>query len=328
MLNKSNSTIHILSNKKGFIFDNINMCSKNPYLEKNENSIKLAFYIQNLEVNDNTIFIEGWSHGAPLFISGIPKSDYYLRRFNRDDVSNKLGEISTDAGFTLQFNLVNNRKINITLGDMEIDIFIDKKKGKIEETCEFKPDSDELLIVGGAPSVISYLEKIKEHKGDIWALNDAIFWLEDNKINVNNLLISDQRFVNKQKENLEKINCKSIISADYIDFNSLTNCSFEHFRVKILGRDGVSTKINEAYHGCTVANLALQIARLANYKSISTTGILLHFPTTYERIDGSKTMPEFVHKYQIKNIKKTMQKIRQDRITLNIYENNSNLNFF
>ncbi|MEP0072766.1 MAG: hypothetical protein ABJE79_08680, partial [Marinomonas sp.] len=84
----------------------------------------------------------------------------------------------------------------------------------------------------------------------------------------------------------------------------------------------------EAYHGCTVANLALQTARLANYKAITLVGVLLHFPTAYERIDGSKTIPEYVHKSQVSNIKRLIQKIREERISLTALEPTSNINFF
>jgi hypothetical protein len=83
-----------------------------------------------------------------------------------------------------------------------------------------------------------------------------------------------------------------------------------------------------AYHGCTVANFALQVARLSHYKSINTVGILLHFPTVYERIDGSKTMPEYVHDNQIANIRSIVQQIRKDGIVLESLEYNSNINFF
>jgi hypothetical protein len=95
-----------------------------------------------------------------------------------------------------------------------------------------------------------------------------------------------------------------------------------------MGRCGVSEKRGEVYHGCTVANFALQVARLEMYKTINITGVLLHFPTAYERIDGSKTMPEFVHKSQIKSIRETMQQIRRDTLTVRAFEQNSNLNFF
>lgn len=321
-----NNNLTFFSNKEEFIFDHDNLRSLTPYFYFEEDVIASGLFIESIEKNDECIFIRGWCFGAEITLKNISDDDYIFRKYERNDVASEFNISYEKPGFTLQVNIV-DKQLDINFRDIEVNIdygFLLNNERHIEYN-EFKPISNELLIVGGAPSITSYLENIKEYNGEIWALNDSIFWLEDNGIKVDKLVVADQRFVDKQIEKLPLISCNDLILADYIDLKSINK---RQFKVKVLGRDGVSERFGEAYHGCTVANLALQTARLANYKTINTVGILLHFPTAYERIDGSKTMPEFVHKTQIKNIKNTVHKIRKDRIELIAFEPSSNINFF
>jgi hypothetical protein len=321
--------LNVTSNKDGFIFDSFMNNNKSPYLEVVDEVIVLAIFIESTKFVDETIYIEGWSYGYPLSIKNLKSCDYILKRFEREDVAKELRVKSVDAGFSLQFNIKNGQTVNAEIGDLNIEFSFDTNKlKKKEKKIDFEPSSDELLIVGGAPSIALHLDRIKKYKGEIWALNDAIFWLENNDVSVNRLVISDQRFVHKNKDIISNIQCKGIISADYIDFEPLSEELFNNTRIKVLGRNGISENINEAFHGCTVANFALQVARLSCFKAINTVGVLLHFPTIYERIDGSKSMPEFVHDTQIINIKSVVQKIRKSGIALEAFEYNSNINFF
>lgn len=331
---ENNIAFKILSEHESFKFDSENMCNTAPYMSVEDDKLQSAIFIERIQFSADSIFIKGWSVGATLTLSKIKENMFLLTRYNRDDVTRELNVESEDAGFTLQINMFKNKNVSINFDKLQIDLELSLGETddlNLEPECtqsEFISKSEEVLIVGGAPSIANYLKSIKTFKGEIWALNDAVFWLEENNIEVDKLVIADQRFVEKQADALPRLNCKSLIAADYIDFSILPLYKYNKYSVRILGRDGVSEKLGEAYHGCTVANLALQTARLANYKAITLVGVLLHFPTAYERIDGTKTMPEYVHKSQISNVKRLIQKIREERISLTALEPTSNINFF
>jgi hypothetical protein len=329
---KNEAQIIISTNKDGFEFDNVNHAMNMPYMVHFENILASCLYIEHARMAQGMLHIKGWYYGSPLEVIGLEAEQFLLTKSERTDVSTELGLGESDVGFSLQIVLKNKQTVELKLNEIiisiSISIAIDPPLIVSEKKYELKSSSEELLIIGGAPSSIDYLEKIKEHKGDVWALNDAVFWLEKNNIKVDKLIICDQRFVDKLFYKVENIICKHIVAGHYIDFSQFTPDFFYLYRVNILGRDGISTRPEDAYHGCTVANVALQVARFLNYKSIYTVGVLLHFPTQYKRIDGSNTMPEFVFNYQIKNIKKTVQTIRKERICIEAFENNSSINLF
>jgi hypothetical protein len=322
--NESNH-FSVLINSNELVFDEVNNCTKSPYIKLLDGVITTGINIESIKYNNDMLFIEGWSYGPPLIVANLQEDNYILRRFSREDVSNELGIEPSDEGFLLQINIEVGQKFRLEINDIHIDISLFNSIVNTERLNVLNSCHDDLLIVGGAPSSKLYLDKIIEHKGEIWALNDAVFWLEGNDIKVDKLVVADQRFIDKKQTQIKSLNCKSIISADYLDLSMISD--FNNFKIKVLGRDGVSEKVGEAYHGCTVANFSLQIARLLKYKAIYTVGVLLHFPTSYERIDGTKSMPEFVHHNQIKNMKKIIQRIRKDRIDINAFEPNSNVNF-
>lgn len=331
---ENNITFKILSEDENFKFNSEDMCSTVPYTSFEDGKLQTAIFIERVQFSADSIFIKGWSVGANLKLSEIKESMFLLTRYNRDDVSKELNVESEDAGFTLQINMFNNKNVSIKFDKLKIDLelTLGETVGIGLEPERTQPDllskSEEVMIVGGAPTIANYLKAIKKFTGEIWALNDAVFWLEENNIKVDKLIIADQRFVEKQADALLGLSCKSLIAADYIDLSILPSYKCNKYSVRILGRDGVSDKLGEAYHGCTVAGLALQTARLVNPKSITLVGVLLHFPTSYKRIDGTQTMPEYVHKSQIVNMKRLVQKIREEGISLTALEPNSNINFF
>ena len=325
---KNETQINISSNKEGFVFDDVNHSMSMPYMEYFEESLSACLFIEHVTLNQGMLFIKGWSYGGSLETIGLEPELSLLKKSERIDVSSTLNLDDSEVGFSLQVALINQNIIEVKFNEIIISISINIPSIFNEKRHDLYASSEELLIVGGAPSSITYLEKIKQHKGDIWALNDAVFWLESNNVHVDKLIICDQRFVNKLFDNTENLICKEIVAGNYIDFSLFTSDFFSLYRVNILGRDGLSTNSKDAFHGCTVANVALQIARFLNYKSIYTVGVLLNFPTQYKRIDGSNSMPEFVFNYQIKNIKKTIQTIRKERICIEAFENNSSINLF
>ena len=325
---KNETQINISTNKIGFEFDNEKNMMNVPYMEYFEGSLIACLYIEFVKYEQGMLYIKGWCYGEDLEVIGLNIDQFLLNKIERSDVSSELNLDELEVGFTLQLSLKNTQMVEIKLNEIIITITTDTISLFKEKQYELKAESDELLIVGGAPSSVSYLQKIKEHEGDVWALNDAVFWLESNNIHVNKLIICDQRFIDKLLDKIDSLNCKNIVAGHYIDFSLFPSDLFFLHRVNILGRDGISTKSKDAFHGCTVANVALQIARFLNYKSIYTVGVLLHFPTRYKRIDGSNTMPEFVFNHQIKNIKKTIQMLRQERIYIEAFESNSSINLF
>jgi hypothetical protein len=225
--------ISVSSNNAAFAFDDINMCSNNPYVVYKESELLTAIFIEHIRFNNEMLFIEGWAYGFPLTVNNLQDDDYIIKRFKRDDVSEELDISSYDAGFTIQLNITNYQIVNISHGDINIDILI---KNRIVENKEpisgLKPGSDELLIVGGAPSIALHIDEIKAHKGDVWALNDAVFWLNDNNISVDRLVVADQRFIDKQHHRLALLKRSAVIAADYINFSLLPDSLFNIFRVK------------------------------------------------------------------------------------------------
>lgn len=182
-----------------------------------------------------------------------------------------------------------------------------------------------VLIIGSAPTLTKYTSEIKKYDGEIWALNDALFWLEERKISVNKIFITDKRFISKSKERIEKGSCRVIFT-----FDGICDQLSDKFCINIMhnnGRDGFSMNDMDVYHGCSVFFPAVQVATTRGFKDISTCGVMFTPPGLYKRIDGSLNMPEYVYKYQIKNAKIMIRKLEDLNINIQIFEPESNLNF-
>ncbi len=327
------SEVKVIINENRFIFDHNRFQNKEPYfdnLEKPENGI----FIESIFIKDEKLSIRGWSFGEKLEINKIDTSRTIIRREQRPDVKKSFSFIEEEnSGFSITVNLKNeNVSFQISLGRLNLSIVREKKDNKkpIKSEKNYIPqkEKEDLIIVGGAPSVRDHINQIKNFDGEVWALNDSVFWLEDNKLRADKLLAADQRFIQKNINRLKEIKCKNFIFADYIKLKEEHVKEKSVHRVSIIGRDGISDNLGLAFHGCTIAHLALQYARLLSFKNISITGVILDFPVSYERIDGSNTMPEFVHNIQIRNIKNIIQMMRKEDFNIVALEKNSNINFF
>lgn len=323
---------NVVTTSTDFLFDYEKMCSVSPYFTNYDNHSS-GFYIESITFDKNKLHVVGWAFRNELNIEGIEPSEYLLERKLREDVT-AIFELEDDllVGFILQVNCKDGLQFSLSNSEVEVkfEINLTEKplENEVNESQDISKNNDELLIVGGAPTVRNFKKEIANFKGDIWALNDSIFWLENENIKVNNLVISDQRFIEKNLNKLPNIKCNNFIAADYISFDNLTFIPSSLYRIEIVGRTGISDSKLQAFHGCTVAHLALQLARMLNYRKITTTGVILGFPINYERIDGSRSMPEYVHNVQVENVKAIVQALRDEDIEVLALESESNINYF
>lgn len=187
--------------------------------------------------------------------------------------------------------------------------------------------SDSVLIVGSAPTVERYREVIRNFPGERWALNDAWFWLENNGIDVNAAFITDNRFLQKSRSKIGDACCQNIVVIDRVDLESIRNLKKTVYIFKTLGRDGFSPRYGEIYHGCSVFFTAVQTAFALKYPKIAVCGVLLPPPGRYVRVDGSRSMPEYVHAIQMKNARHIIRNLARFDVSLDVFEPESNLNF-
>jgi hypothetical protein len=185
----------------------------------------------------------------------------------------------------------------------------------------------QVLIVGSAPTIENYKDQISNFKGEIWSLNDAWFWLEENGISVDKAFITDGRFIKHTYQKIAKTQCSTIVVIDHVNLDLIHELNKKVYIFRSLGRDGFSLKYGEVYHGCSVFFTALQTAVAMKYKEISCCGILLYPPSNYQRINGNSVMPEYVHSIQLNNVKKAKYQLDRLMIALNVFEPESNLNF-
>jgi len=197
----------------------------------------------------------------------------------------------------------------------------------IEPASAILKKKESVTIVGSAPSTKDFLASIKNSNSDIWSLNDAFFFLQDNSISSDYHFITDSRFIASKRNQLLEKPPKNVVSLDSVDLRPLETRDLRVFLLKNLGRDGFSNAPDAAFHGCTVFHVALQVAFAKKYKKINTVGIMLPPPFKYDRIDGSKTMPEYVYAHQLRNLIEAKLHLSKANIELVPFEKKSLLNF-
>ena len=198
---------------------------------------------------------------------------------------------------------------------------------KLRSVLSGKTENDAVLIVGSAPSVKDHLSDVAAFKGDVWALNDAYFWLLENEIKPEVLFINDTRFVRKRAADLNLLEDPSIVTLHTVDTSEIDAQHPEISRLQVLGRDGFSEELGSVYHGCSVFTTALQCAVASGRTRIHIVGVMLPPPMLYSRIDGSVQLPEYVHTHQIRSVRLGMETLRRPTIDYKIYEASSNLQF-
>jgi hypothetical protein len=183
--------------------------------------------------------------------------------------------------------------------------------------------NENIMIVGGSPTISDYLKDIRSFSGALWALNDAVFYLESNDVHVDALIVTDERFLEKATGRINKVKCKSIICFDGFSLDYFKGFSGVVYMVKSIGRDGFSEISPNIYHGCTVFYASIQMAAMLEYKKIVTCGIVFPVPGRYSRVDGSKSMPEYVFPYQVKNLISGLDCLNKKNILIDSFEQNS-----
>ncbi len=184
-----------------------------------------------------------------------------------------------------------------------------------------------VMIVGSAPSIAAEKQRIANFKGDLWALNDSLFWLEENGFAAERLFVNDSRFIRKSAEALRRSPVASIVTLDRVDISAIPDLAGKITLLETLGRDGFSNDLGRVFHGCSVFASALQCAAAMGYRAISTVGVMFPLPSAYARIDGRATLPEFVHDKQLHNMQRAMGYFRSKGIPVDVAEKTSNLNF-
>jgi hypothetical protein len=196
-----------------------------------------------------------------------------------------------------------------------------------ESIGELRKIKNEVHIVGSAPTIEKYEDKIRFFSGEIWALNDSIFWLSEKNIKVQNLFVTDSRFLRKRKYELPNVDFEKLVTIDTVDLSEYNYDNNEVIVLRCLGRDGFSLKFGEVYHGCSVAFPALQCAAALGYNGIHISGIVFPPPLSYKRIDGTSGLPEYVFNNQISNARIAMMALNKGNIDIHISEPESALNF-
>lgn len=191
----------------------------------------------------------------------------------------------------------------------------------------WRPSLEGVLIVGSAPSVSEHSDYIRSFKGEVWALNDALFWLIDHEIQPDIFFCTDGRFIREKFDALSKTSRLKMVSISSVDIPEQIAKTHDITILPVEGRDGFSTEWGYVYHGCSVFFTALHCAVALRYKRIQSVGILLSPPGTYRRVDGSVRMPEYVHHIQMRNAILAMSAIRQLGLHFEPLEATSNLAF-
>lgn len=187
--------------------------------------------------------------------------------------------------------------------------------------------SGHVMIVGSAPTIIAEKDRIASFKGDLWALNDALFWLEENGFAPDRLFVNDSRFIRKSLTALRRSPVPSIVMLDRVDTGVVPELGGKITVLETLGRDGFSNDLGRVFHGCSVFASALQCAAAMGYRAVSVVGVVFPLPSAYARIDGRATLPEFVHDKQLHNMQRAMGYFRSKGIPVDVAEKTSNLNF-
>lgn len=199
-----------------------------------------------------------------------------------------------------------------------------------EQAAPIRPwqkTGERVLIVGSAPTTRQFADRIRAFNGEVWALNDALFWLNETNISVDRLFVTDTRFLRKNVKQMPKANFGALVTIDTVDIVADLPDGTEIFTLKCVGRDGFVTEFGKVFHGCSVLFTALQCAAALRYPNINTCGVLLSCPSLYARIDGTRSLPEYVHDVQIRNARLAMTRLREQGIRFEAFENHSNLNF-
>lgn len=332
-------------------------CSDPILFRNSDDKVLAALMIEQVQFIHGNILISGWIIGdSTLTLSQkTGNASFRIQRNSRLDVAKKysMNEYQgSEFGFTLSdkaniddlFELtwlfpkienLNTLRFSIKTNEFEINqhkpdsdhILLTTKKNLKFCTETLPKLTDNLLIIGSAPSIEHYLTKIQKFQGERWALNDSWFWLEKHGITVDKVFITDTRFIKKSVKRIESSSCPTIVTTHTVDLSSIEHLEKNIYVFRALGRDGFSLKYGEVYHGCSVFFTAIQTAFSQKYQNIAVCGVSFPPPGSYFRIDGSSHMPEYVHNIQLNNAHHALKKLRDFDINLEVFEPESNLNF-
>lgn len=300
-----------------------------------EGDNQVIFCVEGVDFanKDSHLIVEGWSSFEmhEHCFEGI--AGLNINNVNRADVFESIGRKA--FGFKIiidicqldaeiDFTDVISIKVTCNLAAEDVVNNI-HKVGPALTTFE---DNQSILIVGSAPSIEKYKASIIEFNGQIWALNDAVFWLESNFIKVDVLVATDNRFFKKNLDKLQSLNCKKLVSIDTALNVDLPQCGLDIYVCHTIGRLGYSHELGRVYHGCSVLFTAIQVASSLGCTDFCTVGVMLNIPHSYERIDGTKVLPEYVIDTQLQMLRLVCNELRDINCTIHALEPTSNVNFY
>ncbi|WPC74282.1 motility associated factor glycosyltransferase family protein [Vibrio porteresiae] len=278
--------------------------------------------IEGARYENDRLILSGWAFGEVKF-----SGEFVLNKINRKDVQDAFSIEEFDTGFEIAIDKIDMEDFSIKVCESIHNLYF-PSESKIEpiDFLNFSKSRD-LLIIGGAPTVEENVDYIKSFEGEIWALNDSIFFLENNEIYPDKLIFTDKRFIRKNIVNLGKIKCTDFFCNDLSIDMSLKYLGKNIQYFQIAGRDGFCTSGVRLFHGCSVFNAALQLAYRGRYSSVTSVGVLLNSPKSYSRIDGTRSMPEYVHKSQVYNLTQCKKMLTSIGCKVKGLEFNSTINF-
>lgn len=335
------------------------------FIQNVKGNIQAALMLEKISYEYGIFSLEGWTIGKSKINLefGNKRNLTKILRYPRPDVAQlySLDELTEkDLGFRIFQEQVKTNSpesyfiwsstiekkeyvylfpLHALLGQYSnVECFSGTKSQKIDPLLNLNKDytvslpylskeAEDVLIVGSAPSIEYYRDEIKKSRGERWALNDALFYLEKNNISVEKTFITDTRFIKKTFSLLIQSRCPLFITLDTVNPDLIKALKKNFFVFKSLGRDGFSSEYGKVFHGCSVFFCALQTAVALKYQSITTCGVIFPPPSRYARIDQSKNLPEFVHTIQLSNARRALSFLRKIDLDLKIIEPESNLNF-
>jgi hypothetical protein len=107
---------------------------------------------------------------------------------------------------------------------------------------ELRPSPVPLAIVGGGPSVSGYIQELQNFDGEIWAINDAIVWCQENGINARFYTVDPDPNLSDLCANVKSAILGDTVSPAVFDALDVSNVEL----VTLRGENGLTATISSA----------------------------------------------------------------------------------
>jgi len=130
-----------------------------------------------------------------------------------------------------------------------------------------RPVTDRLAIVGGSPSVVNHIEELQNFDGEVWAINEAHEWCQNNGI-VATFYCIDPTDTFEYLSTTTKAVLADIVAPSVFDDLIANDCDIELVR------------LDEIMHGSAAASSGPQIALRRGHKHVTMFGCAQSFTTS------------------------------------------------